>query len=202
MRSKNLSNMCEMTLQESQGNVKGKSMSNLKISVSFGSFNVELDGPSEEVIKQFEEIKKNGLGEMIDQLVPMVQYTTQPNNKTKFGDSISKKQLDAVNSVEITDISRLSLQDIAINELPVSEPEWIVVYGYFASLTSGNSSFTREELIDQYEASNRKTDIRLKNLSHSIKSAVKKGWVSKLNDTNFVLKSKGKDQLKVIIERK
>ena len=174
-------------------------MSDLKIKVSLGSFNVELEGPSADVISQFDEIKKNGLGQMVDQLVPVfVQNKKIQDEQTVVGvvDAKDPAQLAA----GITPGDEMSLKNVVIKMLPQFESEWVLIYSYYIDL-EGKTSFTRTDIIAKYEESNRKSAARMKNLSASINGAVRKNWVAALNDTEYMVTEPGKTFARQILAR-
>src|SRR5688500_15591460 len=107
-------------------------MSNLKIKVTLGSFNVELDGSSEDVKFQFEELKKNGLGEMVNQLIPLLPT---PNSSSKNTYQLPLAQTNNDSSYITANVEGeqqdSSLQDVVFKLLPQSEKEWILIYSYF-----------------------------------------------------------------------
>lgn len=172
-------------------------MSHLRIKVNIGSFNVELEGASEEVVSQFEELKKNGLGQIVDQLASRLQANIQkteslPDGSTNFVDS-------TVTDTPLDD-QGISLQNVVYKQLPKSETEWVLIYGYFLE-REGKVSFERKDLIQKYEESNRKSEVRIKNLSMSIKVAVTKTWISALNDKDFMVTDKGRKHALEILTR-
>ena len=173
-------------------------MSHLKIKVNIGSFNVELEGASEEVIPQFEELKKNGLGQIVDQLVPRFQPgINKPEPLLTDVATSTSLMADEATSFENQD---LSLQNTVYKQLPKSESEWVLIYSYFLD-REGKSSFTRTDLINKYDESKRKTDVKMKNLTSSIKMAVRRNWISWLNDKNLITTEKGKKFTKEILSR-
>ena len=170
-------------------------MADLKIKVSLGSFNVELEGPSEDVISQFDEIKKNGLGQMVTQLIPM--FTQNKNSQDKEIKAIEEKETLEISEDQIIETT---LKNVVIKMLPTFESEWVLVYGYFIN-TEGKDTFTRADIIQKYEESNRKTEARIKNLSASINGAVRKGWINAINDKDYVVTDAGKTFAKQILSR-
>ncbi len=175
-------------------------MSDLKIRVSLGSFNVEIEGPSEDVTKQFEEIKKNGLGQMVDQLLPIFsnQGIQKPPSDNKLIQAVIEENPTAEqpdNSIEL-----MSLHDLSSKELPKSEREWVLMYAYYID-RSGKLLFTRDDIIKKYEESNRKKSVRMKNLSNSIRGAEKETWISRPTDSEMKITEPGKTQAKQILTR-
>ena len=174
-------------------------MSHLKIRVNIGSFNVELEGSSEVVISQFDELKKNGLGEIVDQLAPRMQANIQ-NVESPTDGSASSQESPLLLGTEQLDGQDVSLQNIVYRQLPKSETEWILIYGYFLD-REGKNSFGRADLIQKYDESKRKSEVRMKNLSASIKGAITSKWLSALNDKAFIVTDKGKSYAIEILTR-
>lgn len=174
-------------------------MSDLKIKVSLGSFNVELEGPSADVISQFDEIKKNGLGQMVDQLVPVFVQ----NKKIQEGQAVTSvvdQDTPAQLTAGITPGEEMSLKNVVIKMLPQFESEWVLIYSYYIDL-EGKSAFTRTDLITKYEESNRKSAAKMKNLSASINGAVRKNWITALNDKEYMVTEPGKTFARQILAR-
>ena len=169
-------------------------MNNLRINVTLGSFKVELEGEADNVISQFESIKKDGLGQIVNQLVPLASQTRAPL-------TIPENSKDIIHE-DVKNISTLtsSIKDIALKGLTSSEYEWIIIYADDI-LKDGHDTFTRENLIERYQSSNRWSINNQKNLSNSIKGAVLKGWISALNDNDFILTDKGREQIQEILQR-
>jgi hypothetical protein len=173
-------------------------MSDLKIKVSLGSFNVELEGASQDVISQFEEIKKNGLGQMVEQLIPVfTQNQINPVEQSLPGTIVERESNMSSSRLLSEDIS---LKNVVIKMLPQTEPEWILTYCYYIN-NEGKTSFTRPDILKKYEESNRKSKSRVKNLSASIIGSVRKNWISALNDTEYMITEQGIIQAKQILNR-
>jgi hypothetical protein len=88
---------------------------------------------------------------------------------------------------------------VAMKNLPSSETEWIVVYSFYAS-NFGEAIFTRQNIIEKYEQSNRKNPDRMNNLSSYIKQAVRGGFLNPLENGYSMLDS-GVEKAKEIINR-
>ncbi len=174
-------------------------MSDLKIKVSLGSFSVELEGPSADVISQFDEIKKNGLGQMVDQLVPIFVQNKKIQNEQAVADTFYEKD-PAQLTVGITPGDEMPLKNVVIKLLPQYESEWVLIYSYYLDL-EGKNSFTRTDIITKYDESNRKSAVRMKNLSASIIGAVRKNWITALNDTEYMVTEPGKTFARQILAR-
>tara|TARA_Y100001980_G_C14556408_1_gene347789 strand:- start:137 stop:1270 length:1134 start_codon:yes stop_codon:yes gene_type:complete len=93
-----------------------------------------------------------------------------------------------------------SLETVALKNLGNSESEWIVVYAFYM-LQQGKKTFTRQDVIDIYEKTKRKTTVRMKNLSAYITAVVKADYISKLNETDYSILEKGINKAKEVISR-
>lgn len=93
-----------------------------------------------------------------------------------------------------------SMKYIVMNNLPLTEEEWIVVYAYYSS-NFGENKFTRKDIISKYEESGRKTSLRIKNLSRPILSAVKSKYINPINDEDFSIVAEGIKKATEIISR-
>lgn len=168
-------------------------MDNLKMKVTIGSFVIELDGPSEKVKEQFDDLKTNGLGQMIDQLTPYMAHIQSVKNP----EIPSSKNLIA--PPESTG-DYPTIQELVMRSLPKSETEWVLAYSFYLK-REGKDTFTRDELIRKYEESKRKSSSNLKNLTQSIKVAVGKSWIKPINDTDFIILPDGETAALEIFSR-
>ena len=187
-------------LNEGIKNINKENDSKLRIKLNIGSFNIEIEGASEDVNSQFDDLKKNGLGEIVDQLAPLINSPIQKINTKPNSDNTSQEPL-LLEEGNTQNIDFTSLQNIVYKQLPNSETEWLLIYSYYLN-SEGKNTFARRDFIQKYEESNRKTEQRIKNLSASIKGAVSKNWISALNETDFIITEKGKNYATQILSRK
>lgn len=80
----------------------------------------------------------------------------------------------------------LTLKAIAMKKLPSTELEWILVYAFYAS-NYGKETFTRQNLIEKYEESNRLDNSKKSTLSIYITRAVKANLINPLADEYSIL---------------
>ena len=92
------------------------------------------------------------------------------------------------------------MKDIVIRDLPKTEREWILIYALYSS-DFGKSVITRDDLMNKYGESNRKTDSRFANLSNNIKNMVKAGQLKFINDNEILLTLTGQEIAKGILNR-
>jgi hypothetical protein len=84
-----------------------------------------------------------------------------------------------------------SLKEIKLRDLAKSDTDWLLVYSYMAS-GGGTKEFTRENIIQLYKDSDRRTDKRIKALSQLFKNISKALYIKSTNDSDFILLDKGK----------
>jgi len=92
------------------------------------------------------------------------------------------------------------MKDIVIRDLAKTEREWILIFALYSS-DYGNKVFTREDIVNKYDESNRKTNSRIANLSNNLKSMVKSGQVKFVNDDDMLLTNSGKEIAVEILNR-
>ena len=84
-----------------------------------------------------------------------------------------------------------SLKVIVMKNLPSTEVEWVLIYSFYAS-NYGNSMFTRQQVLDLYDSTNRKTESRMKNLTYNLTSIVKSDFINPVNTSgDFSMLSTG-----------
>lgn len=93
-----------------------------------------------------------------------------------------------------------AMKYLVMNKLPSSEVEWIIVYAFYSS-NFGERTFTRKDIMTQYEESGRKTAQRTKNLTGSITNAVKGKYINPINDEDFSIMNLGIEKIEEIISR-
>lgn len=168
---------------------------NLRVKFSHGDITVELEGESSTVLTELRSLKKDGTGRIVEFFgMTSVQPTTvvQPSQTGKTTTPVALPHVDVKGFPP--------LKDIVLKDLPKSEPEWICIYGYFAS-NGGKKIFTREELWGQCKTSERANENRNANLSNNIKQAVMKGWLSNVSEDTFSLLANGVTKAKEITSR-
>ncbi len=120
--------------------------------------------------------------------LPFPRANPEQNNTIDI-DSEIVNDSPIVKNPELADTP--SLTEVKLRDLAKSETDWLLVYTYYAS-KGGTKEFSREEIIQLYKDSDRKTNNRLKGLSQIIKNVSKALYIKSTNDTNFILLEKGK----------
>lgn len=93
-----------------------------------------------------------------------------------------------------------TMKDIVIRDLPKTEREWILIYALYAT-EFGSRPIVRDDITLKYEESNRKTDIRIGNLTNNIKNMIKSGQLKYINDNEMLLTPMGIEMAKDILNR-
>lgn len=92
-----------------------------------------------------------------------------------------------------------SLQEIKLRDLAKNETDWLLVYIFYAS-EDGEKEFTREDIINLYEKTDRKTDKNIKALSQYVKNISKALYIKPTNDSHFILLDKGKARVQEVFK--
>jgi hypothetical protein len=84
----------------------------------------------------------------------------------------------------------IALKDVLIKNLAKSEPELMVVIGYYNS-NFGKETFTRQSILDSYRENNIFTVNRRKNLVSNLSSLIKKDLFSTITEEELSISSEG-----------
>ncbi len=86
--------------------------------------------------------------------------------------------------------SHMVLKDILIKGLAKSEPELMVVIGYYNS-NFGKSAFTKQSILDSYKDNNITTENRRKNFVANLNSLIKKSLFNTITDDELSISAEG-----------
>lgn len=92
-----------------------------------------------------------------------------------------------------------TLKAVVIKNLSNSESEWVLVYAFYIS-NFGKETFSRQDIIDIHNQSNRKNDNFVRDLSSYIKTNVKASYLNPL-DNGYAILGKGLIKAKEVIKR-
>lgn len=92
----------------------------------------------------------------------------------------------------------MALKDILIKNFTKTEPELIVVIGYYNS-KYGKTTFTRQSILDSYRDNGIMSENRRKNLVQNLKSLIKKSYVSSITDDELAITPEGCEYAKLIL---
>ncbi|WP_343604816.1 zinc ribbon domain-containing protein [Fluviicola sp.] len=93
-----------------------------------------------------------------------------------------------------------TIESVMMKNLPSSETEWITIYSFYTS-NFGKDIFTRQDIINCYQQTKRKTPQRIKNLSGNIKTVVTANYINPLSDNQFSILDPGIEKAKEILSR-
>jgi hypothetical protein len=170
----------------------------LKLRFKLKDLEFEIEGDEKTVKEEFENFKvfvTNDLLPQINQPQNITQTTVNQNGSVALG----LNQTIEVDSEVITDFP--VMKQLVHSDLPKGEQEWVLIYAFYAS-NFGTESFTRKDIVDLYESSNRRTTNNMNSLSVTIKRVLNKEFIKFLNDTEYIMKPEGSKKAKIIIEGK
>ena len=84
--------------------------------------------------------------------------------------------------------------------MPKSEPEWILLYAFYAS-NFCTKSVSRTEIKEMYNITNRMTTSRSNNFFNSLTSVVSNNYLSALNDDEYAVRPEGLVKINEILSR-
>lgn len=105
----------------------------------------------------------------------------EPNQTNSFSSSVNRA-LSSGNYV--------ALKDVLIRNLSKSEPELILVIGYYNS-DFGKGTFTKQSILDSYRENNIYTQTRRKNLMSNLGSLIKKSLFNTITDEELSISQDG-----------
>lgn len=172
-------------------------MTDFKLKVSIGTTNIELEGESELVNKFFNEIRDNGLGKLAEfHIAPVLQNELQTETE------ISKDNVNQTKTTETIVDNACSnyptLKDIVLSNKIKKESNWILVYTLYAT-EFGTKAVSKKEISSMYKKTNRQTSARSKNFATNIKKLVTDKLISAINDNDFIITDKGKEEAKKLL---
>lgn len=167
-------------------------MSNLKLGLTIGELSLQLEGDGELVQTMLNELRENGLGELSK--IP----------EARISAANAQSYISTQNNTElcnnIADSNYPSLKEVALKCLPKSEPEWILLYAFYAS-DFGTRSVSRTEIKEMYNVTNRMTTSRSNNFFNSLTSVVSNNYLSALNDDEYAVRPEGQIKINEILSR-
>lgn len=84
----------------------------------------------------------------------------------------------------------IALKDVLIRNLAKTEPELLVVIGYYNS-QYGKSTFTKQSILDSFRENNIMSENRRKNLGANINSLIKKSLINSITDDELAITPEG-----------
>lgn len=160
-------------------------MANLKLKLKFNALEFEIEGEENVVREEFDKFRGFLATEFVNRQPGSIQGG-------------SRDEQDAVLLVQGQPSDFPILSEVVKKDLPNSEPEWVLVYAFYAS-NYGEFSFTEQGIKNGYETSKRTNTSRMSNLSNSIKQILNKEYIKMLNDVEYIFLVKGKEKAKSIL---
>lgn len=153
------------------------------------------DTVGQSISDSFGMILTNKIGSR--KILPPTQTITdidQQHTETETLNVEIEKDSQLNNLQEVDNKTVPSLQEIKLRDLAKNETDWLLVYAYYAS-EEGKKEFTRENVIQLYEKTDRKTEKNIKALSQYIKNITRALYIKPTNDSHFILLDKGKTKV-------
>jgi hypothetical protein len=169
-------------------------MENLRLKFKLHGLEFEIEGKEDIVRAEFSQFKEYITG----QLLPKINVVTPANalNYNKPLTEGSEIPIEDITSIQDSDFP--ILQEVVKRDLPKNEPDWILIYCFYAS-KFGEKSFTEQDIKKLYEDTKRKSLNRQKNFIKNFNSVLNKQYIKNLNETEFLVKEKGIKQAATIL---
>lgn len=101
------------------------------------------------------------------------------------------KNIEKIGASNITHPGNIiALKDILIKNLAKTEPELMVVIGYYNS-NFGKSTFTKQSILDSYKDNNIVNENRKKNLVQNLNSLIRRSYINTITDEEFSITEEG-----------
>lgn len=166
-------------------------MSDLRIKVKFGDFEIELQGEKDTVREEFRELKEKGLENLLSNV-------NQLSINSRNSSSPNQHGIPPANKTDIG--SYPSMKDVILKQLPQTEVEWVLIYAFYSSEYS-TKYFTHSDVVAMYDTTSRKTNNRIANLSNNIKSLFKSEFLTAINDEEYLVTESGNQAVLQILSR-
>ncbi len=170
-------------------------MDTLKMKFKLHTLEFEIEGKEAVVKEQFENFKEFVTGQLLSKINVMAPTVTTISSGQPFTKQINQPQ--DTTAIDLTDFP--VLKEVVKKDIPKSEPEWVLIYCLYAS-AFGEHPFTEKDIRNKYKETNRDTKIRLNNITNNIRSALNKEYIKMQNDTEYIIKDKGIEYAKQILQ--
>jgi len=167
---------------------------NLKLKFKLKELEFEIEGNETTVKEEFWIFKSFLTNDVLPQ-INKIQYPTSTS------EIIWEKKVIESKPITLEELDFPVMKQIIHSDLPKTEQEWILIYAFYAS-NYWEETFTRSNITDFYETSNRKTANRTGNISINLDKILNKGYIKFINDTEYLLKSEGIKYVQQILEGK
>jgi hypothetical protein len=169
-------------------------MSNLKVKFKLHGLEFELEGDEGTVKEEFANFKSFISADLLSKVnIVAPQITTITTDK-------AIQQIGQVQDTTAIDLSEFPiLKEVVKKDLPKTESDWILIYGLYSS-DFGENPFSEKDIRSQYEATGRNKSSRLGNITNNIKTLLNKEYFKMHNDNQYILKEKGLEYAKQILQ--
>lgn len=159
-------------------------MDTLKVKFKLNGLEFELEGNENTVKEELDSFKEFVMASLINRIGSI--NTHAENTSLVIPDNPEN------------DFDYPQLKEIVIKDIPKTEVEWILVYGFYSS-KYGKEAFRESDIKDMYELSKRKNLNRMKNFSQNFNKTVSNGYIKILNQEEYILVKKGIDRVAEIL---
>ena len=172
---------------------------NLKIKIAVDNVCIELEGEGTLVDAILAKLLDEGIEKIKNKTVTVLQGDINMFNKPE------KEDVDAPTSECMTTTTEIDseyplLKDVVIKDLPKTETEWILLYAFYSS-GFGKDCFSKNDIKEGYNNTNRTTSTRNKNFATNLKNTISNGWIKSVNEVDFVITLSGISTAKEILNR-
>ncbi|WP_302958439.1 hypothetical protein [Alistipes finegoldii] len=132
---------------------------------------------------------------------PQSQYIPMmPNITTIAQEATNQNSAPTVSDMggSIPDCDYPILKDIVMKDLPKTEAEWILIFGFYAS-NYGNSSFTKANVMEKYKEAGKYSETNSKNSSANMAKCVRNNWIKGINADSYIILEAGKNYVSEIL---
>ncbi|MEM7551579.1 MAG: hypothetical protein AAF363_17985 [Bacteroidota bacterium] len=171
---------------------------NLKLRFKLKELEFEIEGNENTVKDEFENFKSF----FTNDILPQINKVQETEPSRELNEKKRPLELQKATDVESQDVSDFPvIKEVVHKDLPNGEQEWVLIYCFYSS-NFGKESFTRKDIIDMYDSSNRKTQSNVNGLSVQLQRILKKEYIKFLNDTEYIMKPEGIKRANLILEGK
>lgn len=169
-------------------------MENLKMKFKLHGLEFEIEGSEATVKAEFANFKAF----ITDDLLARVNVVAP--QLTNITSSPTTKRIAATEEAATIILGEYPvLKEIVKKDLPKTESDWILIYGFYSS-AFGENPFSEKDIRSQYDATGRKQASRLNNITNNVKTLLNKGYFKMHNDTEYILKETGIEYAKQILQ--
>ncbi|PST83087.1 hypothetical protein C7T94_10755 [Pedobacter yulinensis] len=162
-------------------------MENFKMRFKWNGLELDLEGNEKVVREEFAVFKDF----MIEKVIPNLGNSVSVVESENIGLQEGSQTSDSIRFPHI--------KEVVMRDLPKTEGEWILIYGFYAS-NFGKEPFSEPAIKTLYEVSKRKNLNRMKNFSANFNRLISNGLIKILNENEFILSQKGLEQSHYILD--